>query len=78
MVFVDADKGGYAAYGRWARASLRAGGLLVGDNAFFFGNLLDASNPTAAEMRAFHEEMAEHFDSVCIPTPDGLAVGRKR
>ncbi len=26
-------------------------------------------------MRRFHEEMAVHFDSVCVPTPDGLAVG---
>jgi caffeoyl-CoA O-methyltransferase len=78
MVFVDADKGRYDVYGRWALAHLRSGGLLVGDNAFFFGDLLDESKDAARAMRAFHEEMAASFESVCIPTPDGLAVGRKR
>lgn len=78
MVFVDADKGRYDLYGRWARDNLRPGGLLVGDNAFFFGRLLDTEDPAAAAMRGFHAEMAASFDSVCIPTPDGLAVGIKR
>jgi caffeoyl-CoA O-methyltransferase len=78
MVFVDADKARYDQYGRWARENLRPGGLLIGDNAFFFGELLDTEKDAAMAMRIFHEEMAEHFDSVCIPTPDGLAVGRRR
>ena len=29
----------------------------------------------ARAMRRFHEEMARNYRSVCIPTPDGLAVG---
>lgn len=78
LVFADADKGRYDVYGRWARAHLRPGGMLVGDNAFFFGRLLDPNDPAAAAMRRFHEEMARDFDSVCIPTPDGLAVGLLR
>lgn len=77
MVFVDADKARYDVYGRFARAHLRSGGLLVGDNALFFGDLLDESKDAARAMRTFHEEMAASFESVCIPTPDGLAVGRK-
>ena len=76
-VFVDADKGSYDEYGRWARANLRTGGLLIGDNAFYFGRLRD-EDAAAAAMRRFHEEMAESFDSVCVPTPDGLAIGIKR
>lgn len=75
LVFVDADKARYDVYGRWARAHLRSGGLLVGDNVFLFGRLLDASDEAKA-MRRFHEECAEHFDSACISTPDGLLVGR--
>lgn len=78
MVFVDADKARYDVYGRFGRDHLRKGGLLVGDNAYLFGNLLDDANPASPAMRTFHEEMAASFDSVCIPTPDGLAVGRKR
>lgn len=76
-VFVDADKGRYDLYGRWAAQHLRVGGLLIGDNAYFFGNLLDEANPSAAAMRRFHEEMAARFESVCLSTPDGMAVGIK-
>lgn len=76
-VFVDADKARYDLYGRWAVANLRPGGLLIGDNAYFFGKLLDDDDPSAAAMRRFHEEMAAELDSVCLPTPDGLAIGVK-
>jgi caffeoyl-CoA O-methyltransferase len=76
-VFVDADKESYDSYGRWAAANLRKGGLLIGDNAFLFGNLLEDSDRAKA-MRRFHQEAAEHFDSVCLPTPDGLLLGIKR
>jgi len=76
-VFIDADKERYDQYGRWAARNLRTGGLLVGDNAFLFGNLLD-DTPAGLAMRRFHEEAAAGFDSVCIPSPDGLLVGLKR
>jgi len=77
-VFIDADKANYDRYGRWATKHLRTGGLLLGDNAFFFGKLLDENDPSAAAMRRFHEEAAQAFDTVCVPTPDGLLVGIKR
>ncbi len=77
-VFVDADKGNYDGYGRWAAENTRPGGLLVGDNAFLFGRLLEDS-PEAAAMRRFHEEARAHFDTVCLPTLDGMLLGvRKR
>lgn len=77
-VFVDADKGSYDLYGRWAAENLRSGGLLLGDNAYYFGKLLDPNDASAAAMRRFHEEAAKAFDSVCLPTPDGMLVGIKR
>jgi caffeoyl-CoA O-methyltransferase len=76
-VFLDADKEGYADYGRWATRHLRAGGLLLADNVYLFGHLLE-DTPTAANMRRFHEEAAANYDTVCIPTPDGLLMGIKR
>jgi caffeoyl-CoA O-methyltransferase len=76
-VFVDADKKSYDAYGRWAAAHLRKGGLLLGDNAYLFGRLLEDSEEAAA-MRRFHEEAAGAFDTVCIPTPDGLLLGVRK
>lgn len=76
-VFIDADKEGYADYGRWAARNVRSGGLLLGDNAFLFGELCD-DTARAETMRRFHEESRAAFDTVCIPTPDGLLVGFKR
>jgi len=76
-VFLDADKKSYDLYGRWAAANLRSGGLLLADNVYLFGRLLDESEESAA-MRRFHEEAARAFDSVCVPTPDGLLLGIRR
>lgn len=76
-VFVDADKANYDRYGQWAAQNLRTGGLLISDNAFLFGRLLEDSAEARA-VRRFHEEAAHAFDTVCIPTPDGLLVGIKR
>ena len=76
-MFLDADKGSYDVYGRWASENLRPGGLLIADNAYLFGRLLGDSDEARA-MRRFHEEMAGNYRSVCLPTPDGLAVGIRR
>ena len=77
-MFIDADKGGYPEYARWAKQHLRPGGLLIGDNAYYFGQLLDAQDATASRMRAFHAYVSEHFDSVCMPTPDGMVLALAR
>ena len=76
-VFIDADKVSYEHYGRWAIASLKKGGLVLGDNAYLFGRLTEDS-AEGRSMRAFHELVAAACDSVCIPTPDGLVLGIKR
>lgn len=77
-MFIDADKSGYPEYARWAARNLRRGGLLIGDNAYYFGQLLDPTAPEAARMREFHAFVAEHFESVCIPTPDGMVLAAAR
>jgi len=76
-VFLDADKEGYPAYAAWAAQNLRSGGVLLADNSYFFGRLL-ADDASAAAMRRFHELVPQFFDSVCIPTPDGLVLGIRR
>jgi caffeoyl-CoA O-methyltransferase len=77
LVFIDADKDNYARYAAWALEHLRPGGMILGDNAFLFGQLLE-DGARGEAMRAFHELVAARCDSVCIPTPDGLVVGLKR
>jgi caffeoyl-CoA O-methyltransferase len=76
-VFIDADKVNYDHYGRWALDNLRTGGLVIGDNAYLFGELM-TDKAEAQAMRAFHELVASTCDSVCAPTPDGMVVGIKR
>ncbi|MGN6110011.1 MAG: O-methyltransferase, partial [Kofleriaceae bacterium] len=50
-VFVDADKESYDHYGRWALQHVRKGGLVIGENAYLFAELMDDS-PGARAMRA--------------------------
>ncbi len=82
-VFIDADKGGYAHYARWALEHLRSGGLVIGDNVYLFGYLAerDADDRTDADeiraMREFHEFLARECEGVVLPTPDGLSVAIK-
>lgn len=76
-VFLDADKENYAAYGAWAQEHLRPGGLLLADNAYFFGRLLDDTQG-ARSVRQLHEQSALAFDTVCLPTPDGMLIGIRR
>jgi len=77
VVFIDADKVNYDFYGEWGIDHLRPGGLVIGDNAYLFGELLDDSDRGRA-MRRFHELVAASCDSVCAPTPDGLVIGIRR
>lgn len=78
LVLLDADKGRYDLYGRWAAANLREGGLLIADNAYYFGRLLDPQDPAAIAVRRFHDEARTRFATVCVPTPDGLLLGVRR
>jgi caffeoyl-CoA O-methyltransferase len=82
LVFVDADKTGYPAYVAWAADHLRPGGLVVLDNAFLFGHVVDEAPgadwaPSVAAMREAHELLARRFRATMLPTGEGLAVGVK-
>jgi len=78
-VFLDADKGGYADYVEQAARILRPSGLLLVDNAFAFGQVLDARplDDEAPAIQAFNEKLARdaRFQSLIVPIGDGLWVG---
>ena len=80
--FLDADKSGYGTYLEEALRIVRPGGLVLVDNAFAFGQLLD-EEPTdgeVASVRAFNEQMAacDELHGIIVPIGDGLWVAVKR
>lgn len=87
LVFIDADKVGYPAYLAWAAEHLRVGGVVLGDNAFLFGECIDDPATARPErraairaMREFHAELARpggRFRATIVPTGEGLAVAVK-
>src|SRR5207247_7917306 len=77
--FLDADKASYPLYLRESLRIVRRGGLILVDNAFAFGQLLD-ERPTDREVgavRAFNEYMnqVQGLHSIIVPIGDGLWVG---
>ncbi|MFJ8807741.1 O-methyltransferase [Streptomyces sp. NPDC102490] len=81
LVFVDADKTGYARYYEQALAHLRPGGLVVLDNTLYFGRVAD---PEAhdADTEAIRElNAALHVDDrvelSMLVMADGITLARK-
>jgi predicted O-methyltransferase YrrM len=79
-VFIDADKQSYPFYLEWCAANVRAGGLVVADNAFQKGRVLeaDATDPDVLGIREFNRRLAgdRRFTSIVVPTRDGTVLGR--
>ena len=80
--FLDADKASYPDYLEECLRIVRAGGLVMADNAFAFGQLFDPS-PTDRDVgaiRTFNDLVAgdTRLRSIIVPLGDGLWVGVKR
>lgn len=80
-VFVDADKEPLAGYFESSIRLLRPGGLLLCDNAFFHGSVVDPNDrsPATLGVRAFNQLAAtdSRVVSAVIPIRDGVVVGVK-
>ncbi len=76
--FIDADKAGYPIYLRECQRIVRKGGLIMADNAFAFGQVLDpdVQDESVEAIRAFNELMAgtEQLQSIIVPLGDGCWV----
>lgn len=83
LVFIDADKRGYAKYYDEVMPYVRSGGLVIADNIFWGGKVLDmAMREKDARTKAlvdFAEKVKDdrEVEQVCLPVRDGLLVVRK-
>lgn len=79
--FLDADKGSYPLYLEESLRIVRKGGLILVDNAFAFGQLLDEHprDKEVAAVRAFNDLMAKEtrLHGLIVPIGDGLWVAVK-
>jgi predicted O-methyltransferase YrrM len=79
--FLDADKVNYPTYLEECLRIVRPGGLILVDNAFAFGHLLDpeATTESVLAIRAFNDQMAaeSRLHGVMVPLGDGLWVATK-
>jgi predicted O-methyltransferase YrrM len=77
-VFIDADKEGYPLYLDWCRANVRGGGLVIADNAFKKGQVLEGrtQDPGVLGIQEFNRRLASdpHFTSIVLPMHDGIAI----
>ncbi|TAJ19509.1 MAG: O-methyltransferase [Planctomycetota bacterium] len=77
--FLDADKAGYSEYLCECLRIVRPGGLVMADNAFAFGELLNAhaADGGVAAIRAFNELVPRirNLHAVIAPFGDGLWIG---
>jgi caffeoyl-CoA O-methyltransferase len=82
LVFIDADKPGYAAY--WAELvpRVRPGGLLLVDNVLWSGEIIDpeVSDANTSALRAFNDLVAsdDRVETVVLTAFDGLTIARRR
>jgi len=80
-VFLDADKERYTTYLDRAAGLLRPGGLLMADNAFWAGRVLDpGSDELAAQLDRFNRVVSadSRFDATILPVGDGLLLAVRR
>jgi caffeoyl-CoA O-methyltransferase len=82
IAFIDADKSSYPAYYEEIASRLRSGGLVVLDNVFLGGRVLDPAcqEEHHQEMRRLNDLITadKRMDSVMLPLRDGITIARKR
>jgi caffeoyl-CoA O-methyltransferase len=81
LVFIDADKGGYASYFDELVPRVRPGGLLLADNTLWSGRVVDeaVTDEDTVAIRAFNDKVAadDRVESYLLPIGDGVTLIRK-
>jgi predicted O-methyltransferase YrrM len=83
LIFIDADKEGYAEYFAWALKLARLGSMIIADNVIRDGEILDPANsdPRVQGMRRFNQLLANEprvkatvIQTVGRKGHDGMAI----
>lgn len=82
LAFIDADKVNYRAYYEEILPRVRSNGLILFDNVFWFGMVVnaEAQDDDTRALRELNDCIVadERVESVMLPIADGLTIVRKR
>jgi caffeoyl-CoA O-methyltransferase len=82
LVFIDADKTGYAEYYQALVPNLKPGSLILADNVLFHGQVLEKSikGKNAKAIQAFNDmvEADERVEKMMLTLRDGVFLIRKK
>lgn len=79
LVFLDADKQYYPEYYQLMKPKLGPGGILVADNVFWSGGVLDPVGPKSRAVHRFNGMVRDDVDmeTLMLPVRDGVLIARK-
>ena len=80
LVFIDADKQNYCAYYTESMRILRNGGLILADNALWYGRIFDPKDDESRAMADFNElvKLDGRAEKLFLTIRDGIYLIRKR
>ena len=80
LVFIDADKQNYSAYYEESMRIVRPGGLILADNALWYGRVFDPKDDDSRAMADFNElaKKDNQAEKLFLTIRDGIYVIRKR
>lgn len=81
IIFIDMDKKNYPLAFKKAKPRLKKGGLILADNLFWFGKVLEAADdPDTSGIREFTRLLFQDpdFFATILPIRDGVGVGYRR
>jgi caffeoyl-CoA O-methyltransferase len=79
LVFIDADKQKYSAYYKEAMRILRNGGIILADNALWYGRIFDPKDDDSRAMADFNElvKADNRAEKLFLTIRDGIYLIRK-
>lgn len=80
LIFIDADKTNYLAYYHESMRILRDGGLILADNALWYGRIFDPQDEDSKAMATFNDEVNgdARAEKLFLTLRDGVYLIRKK